>query len=154
MTIIIILFLVGILLIAAEVFLPGGIIGLMGGAAMLGGVVMAHSEYGAQGAFIASAVAILLIILALFIEFKILPKTTMGQRLFLSKSVESSNQYSKGEDDMIGKECQTITALMPTGLVMLDGLRLEAASRSGFIEKNERVKVTARDNFRIIVSKL
>jgi membrane-bound ClpP family serine protease len=38
--------------------------------------------------------------------------------------------------------------------VRLGGKKLEAASKSGFIEKNEEVKVTGKDNFRITVSKL
>ena len=147
MTMIVILFLAGILLIAAEVFLPGGIIGMIGGAAMLGGIFSAYSEFGPQGAVISSAIAIALVILALFLEFKILPKTGLGKRLFLEKSVKASAKYSKADDDAVGQICDTVTALGPTGFVMLNGVKLEAASKSGFIEKNERVKITGRDNF-------
>tara|TARA_B110000305_G_scaffold155893_1_gene172575 strand:+ start:280 stop:744 length:465 start_codon:yes stop_codon:yes gene_type:complete len=154
MTAVVIFFIAGVLLIAAEVILPGGIIGLIGGLLLFGGVATAYSEFGVQGGFIAAAVALVLVLVALYFEFKILPKTKMGQRLFLKKSIQTSNQYSKGEDEMIGLKCETITALAPTGFVRLDGAKIEAASRSGFIEKNERVEVTGRDNFRIIVSKI
>ena len=61
MTTIVIFFVVGVLFIAAEVFLPGGIVGAIGGLVIIGGVVQAYSEFGAQGAFIAAIVAVLLL---------------------------------------------------------------------------------------------
>lgn len=154
MTMVVILFMAGIILIAAEVFLPGGILGVIGGAAMVGGIVAAHAEFGSFGAAISSSIAFVLVIFALFFEFKILPKTKVGKRLFLQKSVKGVAHYSKAGDDAVGQIGETVTALGPTGFVMLNGVKLEAASKSGFIEKNEKVKVTSKDNFRIIVSKI
>ncbi len=154
MTTVVILFVVGVILIAAEVFLPGGIIGLFGGAAMLGGIYSAYGEFGPQGAFISAAIAVLLVMVALFFEFKILPKTALGKRLFNKETIKESAQYSAAGDDAVGQVGETATALGPTGFVMLNGVKLEAASKSGFIEKNERVKVIGRDNFRIIVAKI
>ncbi len=154
MTVIVLLFLVGVILIGCEVFLPGGIIGAIGGAMMIAGIVLSYSEFGPTGALFSTVIAIALVTLALFLEFRILPKTRMGRRLFLSGSVQGSTTYSKGEEDMVGQTCLTLTALGPTGFVLLNGKKLEAASRSGFIEKNEEVKITGRDNFRIIVSKI
>ena len=151
---IVLLFLAGVALIGSEVFLPGGIIGAIGGALMIGGIAVSFTEFGAFGAFIATIVAITLVVLALFFEFKILPKTPMGKQLFMSGSIEDSTTYSKAGDDVVGQTCRTVTALGPTGFVLLNGKKLEAASKSGFIEKNEEVKVTGKDNFRIIVSKI
>ena len=89
MTTIVIFFVVGVLFIAAEVFLPGGIVGAIGGLVIIGGVVQAYSEFGSQGAFIAAIVAILLLVAALYLEFKVLPNTRMGSRLFLKESVKA-----------------------------------------------------------------
>lgn len=154
MTVIVLLFIGGVVLIGSEVFLPGGIIGAIGGAMMIGGIAVSYSDYGALGAFVSTVIAITLVVVALYFEFRILPKTTMGKRLFMSASVQSSTTYSNVADDIIGRTCLTATALAPTGFVLLDGKKLEAASKSGFIEKNEEVKITGKDNFRIIVSKI
>lgn len=154
MTTIVIFFVVGVLFIAAEVFLPGGIVGAIGGMVIIGGVVQAYSEFGAQGAFIAAIVAILLLVAALYFEFKVLPNTRLGSRLFLKDSVKARADYSDAADDIIGQICTTVTALGPTGFIMVNGKKLEAFSKSGFIEKNTEVKVTGRDNFRILVSKI
>ncbi len=154
MTVIVLLFIGGVVLIGSEVFLLGGIIGAIGGAMMVGGISISYTNYGALGAFISTVIAIALVVVALFFEFKVLPKTAIGKRLFMSASIQSATKYSNAEDDVIGKTCHTITALAPTGFVLLDGKKLEAASKSGFIEKNEEVRITAKDNFRIIVSKI
>ena len=154
MTTILIFFAVGVLFIAAEVFLPGGIVGVIGGLVIIGGVVQAYSEFGTQGAFIAAIVAILLLVAALYLEFKVLPNTRLGSRLFLKESVKSRTGYSQAADEIVGQICTTVTALGPTGFVMVSGKKLEAFSKSGFIEKNTEVRVTGRDNFRILVSKI
>ena len=154
MTLVVILFMAGVLLIAAGGFLPGGVLGVIGGAAMVGGVFASYSEFGSFGAVISSSIAFVLIIFALFFEFKILPKTSIGKRLFLNKTIKGVSNYSKASDEVVGQVGKTVTALGPTGFVLLDGVKLEAASKSGFIEKNEQVKVTGKDNFRIIVSKI
>ena len=154
MTTVLIFFAVGVLFIAAEVFLPGGIVGVIGGLVIIGGVVQAYSEFGAQGAFIAAIVAILLLIAALYLEFKVLPNTRIGSRLFLNESVKARTGYSQAADEIVGQICTTVTALGPTGFVMVRGKKLEAFSKSGFIEKNTEVRVTGRDNFRILVSKI
>ncbi len=154
MTTIVILFLIGIILIGFEVILPGGIIGAIGGISIVAGIAVSYTEYGMNGAFIAGAAAVALVAISLYIEFKILPNTKLGKRFFLRDSVEGSVKYSRADDEVIGQVCETATALGPTGFVIVNGTRVEAASKSGFIDKNEQVKITGRDNFRIIVSKI
>ncbi len=48
MTLIILLFALGILLLAVEVIVPGAILGSIGGLMMFGGCVMAFMEYGTR----------------------------------------------------------------------------------------------------------
>ena len=154
MIMIILLFLAGVVLIGSEVFLPGGILEAIGGALMIGGIAVSYTEFGAFIAFFATIVAIASVFLALFFEFKILPRTPMGKQLFMSGTIKDSTTYLKADDDVVGQIGRTVTALGPTGFVLLGSRKLEAASKSGFIEKNEEVRVTGKDNFRITVSKL
>ena len=153
MSLIIGLFVVGVALIAIEVFVPGGIIGIMGILSIIAGVVVSYSEFGFTGVWISGAAAVVILVAVLLFEFLVLPKTKLGGRLFLRKAVEGTSQPPLAEEDDIGKECVTLTPLSPTGTVLLDGKKVEAASRSGFISKNETMKVVGKDNFRIIVSK-
>ncbi|OYV46823.1 MAG: hypothetical protein B7X06_03375, partial [Verrucomicrobia bacterium 21-51-4] len=52
MEIIIGLVLLGLVLITAEMLLPGGILGLLGGAAFVASVVVSYNEYGLLTAFL------------------------------------------------------------------------------------------------------
>ncbi len=153
MSLVVGLFVLGVALIAIEVFVPGGIIGIMGILSIIAGVFVSYSEFGVNGVWISGSVALLLMIAVLLFEFLVLPKTKLGGRLFLRKAVEGTSQPPLAGDDDIGKECVTLTTLSPTGTVLLDGKKVEAASKSGFISKNETLKVVGKDNFRIIVSK-
>jgi len=153
MTLVVALFLAGLLLIAAEVLIPGGVIGILGVLLLAGGVYSAYAEYGSTGLLWGSVVAIVLVGAVLAVELVALPKTKIGRHLFLSRSVQGRQTGPAAEDSDIGKTCQTVTPLAPTGFILLDGRKLEAASRSGFIDKNEPVKIVGKESFRLIVSK-
>ncbi|MCF3651263.1 NfeD family protein [Synoicihabitans lomoniglobus] len=150
MTIIGVLFLIGIVFLGFEVFLPGGILGVFGGLALLGGCVMAFVGYGVGGGGLAILTAFLLVVAVLYFEFAILPKTAIGKRLFLHAAVDGTSSVARATD-LVGQLGTTATALAPSGYIVIDGRRHEAFSRGGFLEAGAAVKVVATDNFRLIV---
>tara|TARA_B110000037_G_scaffold192217_1_gene226290 strand:- start:703 stop:1167 length:465 start_codon:yes stop_codon:yes gene_type:complete len=154
MSLIIGLFLVGVLLLAFEVFLPGGVIGTLGGISIIAGIVMSYRGYGSEGLVASIFVALALVVLMLIVEIKILPKTSLGKRFFLQRRIEGTSQPEVTTEDAVGQICQTITALSPTGYILYDGKRVEASSKTGFIEKNESVKIVGKETFRLLVSKI
>lgn len=151
MTVIAVLFLAGALLIAAEVFLPGGILGIIGGLLFIAGVVVGFSTYGATGGMLTLLVAVVVVVIMLYLEFVILPKTPWGQRLFLKTAVTGTAAPDR-ERDYVGSTGVTLTAMGPTGYVEIDGKRLEAFSKSGFLEADVPIKVVGTDNFRLIIT--
>lgn len=154
MNAIILLFLIGVLLLFFEVFMPGGVMGVMGGLAMLGGCVVAFSQYGPTGGMLAAAAALALIGLMLYFEFGVLPKTRVGKRFFLRSAVAATSQLPLAQSEsVLGKTCEAITTLAPSGYVLLDGKRFEAFSQSGHVPKGTLLKVSGLDNFRLIVTK-
>lgn len=153
MNLVLILFLVGILLLAAEVFMPGAILGIIGGLAMLAGCIVAFDQFGLVGGSIATAVALLLLGLMLLVEFIVLPRTRLGRKMFVQSSVVSRSQPELASDDCIGREAVALTTLAPSGYVALDGHRYEAFCSSGHAPKGATLKVTGRDTFRLIVTK-
>lgn len=153
MTVVVALFIVGAVLIALEVFLPGGILGLIGFGCLVGGVAVSYSYFGWPGVWVAGGAALIIMIVTFLIEFLVLPKTKFGRRLFLQRSIDGISQNAVAEDDVIGKECVSLTPLTPTGIVLVDGKKVEAASKSGYIEANETLKIVAKETFRLIVTK-
>lgn len=154
MNTIVILFVVGILFLVFEVIMPGAVLGIMGAVAMLAGVIISFTQYGVPGGIIATVSALGVLGLALYIEFILLPKTKLGQRLFVHSKVDSTSQPPVAEaESVVGKSAEALTTLAPSGYVAIGGRRYEAFCQSGHAVKGERLQVTGIDNFRLIVTK-
>jgi len=155
MTTIGLLFAFGAVLIALEVFVPGGVLGVIGGLAMVAGCLFAFYDYGASGGGLATAAALSILGLALYAELVLLPKTRLGKKLFLSQAVEGISQPAPADAaQVVGKTVESVTLLAPSGYVLFEGRRYEARSQSGLVPKGTTVRVVGVDNFHLIVSKL
>ena len=153
MTLIILLFALGILLIGVEVIVPGGILGSIGAVMLFVGCWLAFREDGNGGGFVALAVAILLAALTIYLEFRILPKTKIGKRAFLSSEITGvSAAFGEEARELVGKSAEALTMLSPTGYIRIDGKRYEAFCQSGQIPAGTPLQVIGSDNFRLIVS--
>jgi membrane-bound ClpP family serine protease len=153
MTLIFWLFSIGILCIALEVIVPGGIIGAIGGLLMFGGCLAAFMNYGTSIGLVAVAVALAFTILVLFLEFRILPKTKIGKRAFLTAEITGvSAALGKEAQELIGKSAVALTLLSPSGYIQVDGQRYEAFCQSGQAPVGAAIKIIGADNFRLIVT--
>jgi len=153
MSTLVILFAVGLLLLSLEIFLPGGILGVMGGLTLVGAVFLAFRDYGLFGGAVALLGAVALSGGTLYVELVILPKTRLGRGLVLASEVTGKATIA-ADAALVGRSCEAVTALAPSGIVRIDGRRMEAFSRDGFIEAGETLVVHGIDNFRLIVSKV
>lgn len=154
MTLIIAIFTIGILLLAAEVLVPGAILGVAGGALLFTGCILSFTMLGVGEGITAIACSMVAAAIVFYIQFKILPKTTFGKRFFLSKEIEAISAHpSDKARDLIGKTAKSVTVLSPTGYVMIDGERYEATSQSGQIPAETNLLVTAANHFQLTVRK-
>jgi len=148
MTWIILLFGIGIALVALEVIVPGGILGAIGALTIFAGCAMAFYELGTMGGTIASAIAFSLTGVIIWLEFRFLPK-----RAFLTKSVTGvSASYGEEAKALVGKSAEALTTLAPSGYVRIEGRRYEAFSQGGHTEAGTALTVVGADNFRLIVA--
>lgn len=153
MTLLILLFAVGILLVLAEVLVPGGVLGILGGLMMLGGCVVAFIDYGTMGGSLAILAAFAIGGLSLFIELRWLPRTKWGRRAFLTSEVSGvSAAFGSEALALIGKPAEAITMLSPSGYVAVDGERYEAFCQSGQVPAGAPLEIIGADNFRLIVA--
>lgn len=153
MTLIILLFAIGILFIAVEVIVPGGILGSIGALLMLGGCALAFREFGVGGGLLALLAGLVITGLALFIEFRILPGTKLGRRVFLTAQVTSvSAAVGTEAQALIGQAAEALTMLSPSGYVMVAGKRFEAFCESGQAPPGAALTIVGADNFRLIVT--
>ncbi|MCF7676106.1 MAG: hypothetical protein K9N23_22990 [Akkermansiaceae bacterium] len=153
MTLIVLLFSIGILLLVAEVIVPGGVLGAVGGALMLGGCVLAFVDYGVGGGILTVVIASLIGLLALYVEFKVLPRTKLGKRAFLTSEMTGvSAAVGTEAQRLVGKPATALTMLSPSGYVQIDGRRYEAFCQSGQAPVGTALEVIGADSFRLIVS--
>jgi len=154
MTLVIVLFLLGVILLALEIVVPGAVLGSVGALLMTGGVVAAFVNLGATGGMIATIVALLLLGLTFYLEMVWLPKSRVAKHLSVDATIDSVSQPPLAKEaDVLGREAVALSTLAPTGFVQVEGRRYEASCRSGYAAVGETLKVVGLDAFRLIVTK-
>jgi membrane-bound ClpP family serine protease len=154
MNAILLLFLLGVLLLAGEVFVPGAVLGILGALCMAGGCVISFIQLGNGGGILATVIALVLLGLTLYVELIWLPSTKLGKRLIVQSSIDATSQPALAESGkVVGKIAEAVTPLVPSGYVLIEGKRYEAYSQSGHAAKGAQLRVTGLDNFRLIVTK-
>ena len=155
MTLILLLFIIGILLLAADIFVSSFVMAAVGAIAMLAGCVFAYRDYGILAAGLAGVGAVVLLGVTVYVELVLLPKTRVGRGLVVESTSGSSSQPPVApEEAVVGRAATADTTLAPSGYVLVGGRRYEAFCRSGHAEAGDRLKVVGLDNFRLIVSKV
>lgn len=153
MSTVLILFAIGIVLVAIEVIVPGGVLGALAGCALLGGVIAAFANFGPAGGAMATGLALVIGVITIYLEFVWLPKTRLARALSMSETVAGRSQPEIADRAVIvGREAVALTTLAPTGYVEVDGRRYEASCQSGLAPAGARLRVVDVDTFRLIVT--
>jgi membrane-bound ClpP family serine protease len=152
MSLIVVLFAAGVLLIGIEVVVPGGILGIIGSLFMLAGVVVSFDRFGFGGGAAATAAGLLIACVALYFEFVFLPKSRIARALSMTATVHGRSQPAVADRALIGRCGVAVTTLAPSGVIECDGRRYEAFARSGLVAAGSAVEVIDLDTFRVIVT--
>ncbi|WP_425590493.1 NfeD family protein [Fictibacillus sp. b24] len=147
----IILFGVGLVLIILELFLPGGIMGILGVAAMLTGLILAGGSL--SGILIAIAIAIVVTIIGSYFFIKSFGYNGPLKRLVLFDSTSSEKGYLSHQEriDLTGRTGVTATPLRPSGSVKVDEEYLDVVTEGSYIEKGQLVKIVKVSGGRVVV---
>ncbi|SDQ48799.1 NfeD family protein [Virgibacillus salinus] len=148
----IILLILGLVLIIAEFFVPGGIAGLLGVASVVGSLIISGQDIGHMSMSI--GIAFIVAIIASIILFK-----TMGMEKGFFRHIILKDQTSTelgyvstvNRLELIGLEGVTVTQLRPSGTAKFDDERLDVVSEGGFIQSNRPVKVVKVEGVRVVV---
>jgi membrane-bound serine protease (ClpP class) len=138
-------------------FVPGGLIGLIGGVLIAIGVYLSFKEYGTANGMIVLCFCLVAIVIVAIITFKILPKTSMGNMLFLKAEVSKETGYhsdSYVDDNLVGKEGFSESELRPSGIAMIDNTRIDVVTEGEFVPPRTRIKVLRVDGNRVVVETL
>jgi membrane-bound serine protease (ClpP class) len=147
-----VLFVIGLLLIVAELFLPGGIIGILGLAAILGSFFLASENIIHMG--ISIFIAIIISIVASIFMIKVLGrKMSIFKKIILNDSTNTDQGYVSNVNrvELLDKQGITLTQLRPAGKIMIEDEIIDAVSEGAFIQKDQKVKVIKVEGSRIVV---
>ncbi|WP_394137501.1 NfeD family protein [Cytobacillus oceanisediminis] len=150
-----ILFVIGIGLIIAELFLPGGIAGIAGIGAILGSLFLATDNVVHMG--ISLLIALGVSVLASILMIKVFgKKMKFFKKIILTDSTNTEKGYisNKSRLELIGLEGYALTALRPSGTVVLKDERIDVVSEGGYIAKGAKVKVVKAEGSRIVVREI
>ena len=166
----ILLFVVGLILLAVEIFvLPGfGVAGVSGILLII--VALSFSMVPNQGFdfnysggtaivksfFVVTVSVALAFISAIWLSKKLFTTSRFGE-LALNSTQEKSEGYSSADlslMSLIGREAVAHTILRPVGKIIIDNQVYDANCEIGYVEKGESVKIVKFENQQLIVRKV
>lgn len=150
----IILFGVGLTLLILELFLPGGIIGILGVLAVLTGLIMAGGSL--TGILIAIAIAIVVTIIGSYFFLRSFGYNGSLKKLVLFDSTSSDKGYLSHNErkDLTGRIGVTATTLRPSGSLRLDDEFIDVVTEGSYIEKGTPVKIIKASGGRVVVREI
>ncbi|MEM8549897.1 MAG: NfeD family protein, partial [Verrucomicrobiota bacterium] len=149
------LIIVALLLFLLELFLPGGILAIIGFICILVATYLGYDAYGPTAAALIFIGAIMLSVLSFVIELKLLKNTTVGKFLRSNSAVEAASVEPQSDQDIVGQRGTALTTMAPSGRVRVNERNYEASSLGGYVEKkNAQVEVVRVESFKLIVKPL
>lgn len=148
---ILILTLIGFLLLAAEAFVPGLVLGLLGAICLLAAIGVSYGNFGLlTGTLTLAGVAA--VTFAGFVGWmQAFPHTAIGRRIMLPKTLPSGE--SAPSVSLLGQEGSALTPLRPSGTAVFSGSKVDVSSENDFISAGEAVIVVREEGRRVIVRK-
>ncbi len=165
----IVLFVLGLILIAVELFaIPGfGVTGVLGAIFMISGLALAmvgNQGFDFTGVPMTDVVMAFMIVIIAF-TLSIITSFYLGRRLFstnrfgelaLNTVQETASGYTSADVTMktlVGKNGVAFTMLRPSGKVEIDDDIYDATALTGFIDKGETVRVVKYETSQVFVVK-
>lgn len=151
----IVLFVVGLTLLVAELFVPGGIVGVIGVVLAVIGLLLAGDNmvYMAYSIVIATMIACIgMVVLMKFFGKKL----HVFHKLVLTDATTTEDGYvsNVNRTELLGCIAKTVTPLRPAGTVVLSQERIDVVSEGGYVEAGKFVKIIKVEGSRIVVREI
>ncbi|MEM8727403.1 MAG: NfeD family protein [Chlamydiota bacterium] len=142
--------LLSLILIALEFFVPGAILGILGGVGLcLSILFFAWKSQSLWQAMIFAVVIIVLLVLTIKMTLR---KLKQKPALF-AKEEQSGYLASEFDQKLIGKSAKALTDLRPSGHIEVEDQSYQAVSENLYVKKGESVTIIAGEGARLIVRK-
>jgi len=162
----IVLFVVGVILLLVEIFvIPGfGIFGILGIIFMVAGLFLGLiADFpliiweDISFAIIQLALTFIGTTLLIYLLSKVLPKTSMWNRLILFKKLDEKSGYTTSAPDfshLVGNTGVAMTDLRPSGTIIVDEKRYDVVTGGEFLDHGTNVKVVEVEGSKVVVREI
>jgi membrane-bound ClpP family serine protease len=137
-----VLIVVGFVLLAAELFLPSGLMAVVALILVFVGVTLTFS-HGTTTGLITLAVVVVLLPVAGAVMFRVWPKTWLGRRFFLNVEEEAATGQTTANQELeqlIGRYGKTLSDLRPSGVADFDGRRVDVITEGLTVDADQWVR--------------
>ncbi|MBI2923693.1 MAG: hypothetical protein HYY18_21765 [Planctomycetes bacterium] len=141
MTGILTLYVVSMLLVLSEAFVPGFVVGILGISGLTTSIIWAWQTQGPFTALAMTAVAVIVVPISIVYGLR---------RFSLQARVDGAPSLFPYEEFM-GLEGTALTPLRPTGVALLKGRRTDVLTRGEPVEKGAAIRVLSVEGNRLIV---
>ena len=155
---IILIYIVGIVLIYLEIYLPGGICGILGTLAVFASAIAGFYTFGPGIGFILCSIELLgmvIFYIAWIKNFSLKQRPEKG--LILNNSLFNYDGYSASDSQLtqlLGKQGKAVTDLRPAGTVIIDTKRIDVVTQGEFIEKGQLVEIIEIEGNRVVAKSI
>jgi membrane-bound ClpP family serine protease len=154
----ILLLVIGMMLLVMEIFFPSaGILAFLSAAAIIGSLVFGFKQDTTTGILILTG-AVFGIPALVVMAFKFWPKTSFGKRVMLETPTQGNVLPDDPEKEflknLVGRVGKTKCKMLPSGIIFIDGRKIDASSEGMPIEVGQDVRVIQVRGKRVIVRPL
>jgi membrane-bound serine protease (ClpP class) len=138
------------LLFVAEVFIPGGIIGMIGAFCLLAACGFAISAFGLSTGVLISFILIFITLGGFLLWLVRMPNSKIGKRFSLQATLPSP-QTDKTPNPLVGVRGIAETDLRPSGFARINGQKMDVVTSRGYIEKGAGILIIEVHGSRVVV---
>jgi membrane-bound serine protease (ClpP class) len=149
----ILLTLLGLIFFGLELFVPGGVLGAVGGLLLLAAVIIGFSDdvLGRDGGVVGAILMLVGLCVYVVLILRMFPSTPIGRLLTLSNDMKTSKASDDSEDDLVGVAGTAHTDLRPAGIALLNGRRVDVVAEGNWISRGAPVRVVEVKGSRVVV---
>ncbi len=140
------LYIIGLVAIGIELFIPGAIVGICGVGCVIASVIFAYLHVSNLLGHILLGIGICFIPIFFITWYKLLTR-----KFAVNATEKGFTSSADRKDDLLSSEGVAITTLRPSGTANINGIKVDVVSEGEMILRNTRIKVIDVKGNRIVV---
>ena len=135
----------GFVLIGMEIFLPGGILGIIGALIWLAAATVGYLQFDTPWNTFSALSLLFLLIITFILWMRFFPKSKIGKSLTLNENLNDSLSHMNSTIE-IGTTGKSISNLRPSGIALINGRRTDVLAEANWIEADKPIYVVSNQN--------